>query len=99
MTSLDCGAFPPLLFFLLNVPKLVPKRVRVHKPDAQAKDTPLCETTSRNKRLREWFELLDPSLARQACRLGVVTLRLSRSNRATKAASKRSNPNLGSRQE
>ena len=56
MTSLDCGAFPPLLFFLLNVPKLVPKRVRVHKPDAQAKDTPLCETSSRNKTLREWFE-------------------------------------------
>ena len=56
--------------------------LRVHKPDAQAKDTALCQTTSRNKRLCDWFESLDPSLARQACRLEVVTFRLTRSNRA-----------------
>ena len=55
---------------------LVQNRVTVHKPEAQAKDPALCKTTSRNKRLREWFESLDPSLARQACRLEVVTLRL-----------------------
>jgi hypothetical protein len=61
---------------------LVQKRVPVHKPDAQAKDTALCKTTSRDKRLPEWFESLDSSLARQACRLEVVTLRLTRSNRA-----------------
>ena len=64
---------------------LVQKGVPVHKPDAQAKDTALCKTTSRNKRvLREWFESLDPSLARQACRLELVTLRLSRLNCAGK---------------
>ena len=61
---------------------LVQKRVAVHKPDAQAKDTALCKTTSRNKRLPEWFESLEPSLARQACRLEVVTLPLTSLNRA-----------------
>ena len=69
--------FEPSPFF-----GLVQNRVTVHKPDAQAKDPALCKTTSRNKRLREWFESLDPSLARQACRLEVVTLRLTRFNRA-----------------
>ena len=57
---------------------LVQNRVRVHKPDAQAKDTALCQGTSRNKRRREWFESLKPSLARQACRFESLEPSLAR---------------------
>ena len=61
---------------------VVHHEVTAHKPDARAKDTDIRKNTSRNKRLREWLESSRPSLARQACRSEVVTLRLHGLNRA-----------------
>ena len=51
----EWGPGKPSRFGIRRHSGLVHRRVTVHKPDAQAKGTLLCKTTSRNKRLHEWL--------------------------------------------